>query len=75
AQKKLDGYLTVNAVAVFYNSLTEEYSYEDSPSGNYKGSVKHPFIFVKEFPYDPEIEGDHERAIAEAKKFAGELNG
>lgn len=75
AQKILDGYLAVNAVAVFYNGPSGEAFYEDNPTGNYKGSKHHPFNFVCEYPYDPSIPWDHERALAEAKEHVASLGG
>lgn len=73
AEKKLADILRVDAVAVFYNAPAGEAYYEDSPSGNYKGSGHHPFSYVTEYPYDPAVEEDRERAINEAATHVQKL--
>jgi len=73
AEKKLDELLKVNAVAVFFNAPAAEAYYEDSPPGNYKGSGHHPFNFMTEYPYDPSLGGDRERALGEAAAHVHQL--
>jgi len=67
ALKILDGYLTVNAVAVFYNCPVGAAYCVDSPSGNYKGSGHYPFSFAGEYDYDPNDLESRNAAIQKAE--------
>lgn len=69
AEKILAQLLTVNSVAVFNDAPSGEAYYEVSPWGNYKGNGR----YVTEYPFDPAVDGDRERAINEAKNHVEQL--